>query len=401
MPPTLDALPTELIHAITSHLLDPSPSTPALASLRLTSRALAAAASTAPAFRTLFATITADFACDAPSLRRLAAIAAHRDFGSCVRRIVLRTRYHDARRLRSGGGRVLRRVRGGDGEGEGMGFDGTQAAGEMVEAEREGRGGGGDAEVVERIFRDVAEGLREVVLEVAVFEAEEGERRPAWTVLKVAAAAAGEGGGHGEGGAGENEKVRLWKAMARDFGVVVKAMARAQTRVEVLSIYGGEWGGGVVAAEVGRAMDAVPRPALEACMARVKKISGFVSFGGLEDLSQELDGEGRENNFADRVGDFLGMAKELEELDLLHHESYRPTQEESSRALFQKMAVPIVGERIRSLRLRGFKVGAVDLLHLLQNAADLQELELHEIHLQDGKWSEVFSLLPAYDIPAV
>lgn len=263
------------------------------------------------------------------------------------------------------------------------------------------RESGRDGEVVGAIFGNIAAvaaggALEAVVLEAGVFDGlgqglghGQGGRMAAWEVRSVVEV----NGGVGFDGRGlRREKVRLWEAMAHDFGVVLGAVVRAGVRVGGLRVYGGEWGGSVGAKEVGEAMDAVPRGALERWLAEVRVLSGFVSFGGLEDLEVESWGdEAASEGLTNRIGEFLGMAKGLEELDLLLY-TIRRSQGGHQR-FFHGVVAPIVGERIRSIRLRGFKARAVDLLDLIRKCRQLEELELQEVILRDGKWSAVFELL--------
>lgn len=384
-PPGLDSLPVELVHHIASLL----PSLLSVITLRSTCRDICAKVTSSEPFQAAFTTRTADIS--EASLTTLASVAAHPSLGRLIRTVVLRTCLFDPWIFKS---QHLA-------HGKKYAVTGTRrhwvdctaeeiaAARQTVQLYQERnesmwhmRKNGRDAELMTAIFGGMKGRSRlKVVLEAAVFSSY-GTRVPAWMVNK-----AEDGKDEDEKG---GEKARLWKAMAHDFGVVLAAMMRAETRVEELHLYGGVWGGSVVAAAFGDAIDGAARPALEATLSRVKVLTGFVSFGGLQNLGPHTHHS--RSGCADRIGEFLAMAKGLEVLDLLYYKACQP-EEDASETMFHKMTTPIVGERIRSLRLRGFGAFIAEVLELIGKCGDLQELELHQFGLDDGKWSVLFDLL--------
>ncbi|KAK0653657.1 hypothetical protein DIS24_g5881 [Lasiodiplodia hormozganensis] len=381
-PPGLDNLPVELVHHIVSLL----PTLPSVTALRSTCRDICAKVTSSEPFQAAFITRTADIS--EASLTTLASVAAHPSLGRLIRTVVLRTCLFDpwifkSQHLAHGRKYVVTGPRRHWVDCTAEEVATARQTVQLYQERNEGmwqmRKNERDAELMTAIFGGMKGRRRlKVVLEAAVFSSY-GARVPAWMVNKT-------DDGSGEGG----EKARLWKAMAHDFGVVLGTMARAETRVEELHLYGGAWGGSVVAAAFGDAVDAMARPALEAILSRVKVLRGFVSFGGLENLGSHT--QHRRSGCADRIGEFLAMAKGLEVLDLLYYKACQP-EDDASQTMFQKMMAPIVGERVQSLRLRGFRAFATEVLELIGKCGDLQELELHHFELDGGEWSDVFDLL--------
>lgn len=383
-PPGLDSLPVELVHHIVSLL----PTLPSVVALRSTCRDICAKVTSSEPFQAAFITRIADIS--EASLTTLASVAAHPSLGRLIRTVVLRTCLFDpwifkCQHLAHGRKYAVNGARR-------YWIDCTAeeiaAARQTVQLYQERndsmwqmRKNGRDAELMTAIFGGMMKGTRiKVVLEAAVFSSY-GTRVPAWMVNKAEGSNGDEEGG---------EKARLWKAMAHDFGVVLAATARTETWVEELHLYGGAWGGSVMAAAFGDAIDGAARPALEATLSRVKVLSGFVSFGELQSLGPHAHHS--RSGCADRISEFLAMAKGLEVLDLLYYKACQ-LEEDASETMFHKMTTPIVGEKVRSLRLRGFGAFIAEVLELIGKCGDLQELELHQFGLNDGKWSDVFDLL--------
>ncbi|KAB2572762.1 hypothetical protein BFW01_g3586 [Lasiodiplodia theobromae] len=439
----LSALPTELIHLITSSL-----SFPDVLSLRLATRSLSAKTSSDRRFEQRFATRTSDLS--TKSLKTLAAIAAHPTFGALVREVTLVTSFLDTTTLRS---TIYTRkkppadspVRVPFSDWDEVGPEELAAARRMLrvyEALQTDRARasaeGQDLALLVAVFERLG-ALETLKLEASVFKSH-GEPRGEEQRLHVlrafnylptpsmllpssssSAAASNNAGGeerngrpqlrHGEAsGRQQNRRKKtqrrqIWEMASHDFSITLRAMAQSGIAINNMLVFGKEWGCSILSAEVGallagRAM--FEAEGIRAAMSRLKYLSISVTQGSLQMFGGDLERTTVEqdgivgNEILEGFADLLATCSSLEELDMRNVwmcNDLGLKRNCTDPRFFGDIATKAVVPKLRSLTLRGWTVRAEDVLHLLRKCNDLEELELREVRLWDGQWSQVFRML--------
>lgn len=192
---------------------------------------------------------------------------------------------------------------------------------------------------------------------------------------------------------------------SHDFSITLRAMAQSGIAINNMLVFGKEWGCSILSAEVGallagRAM--FEAEGIRAAMSRLKYLSISVTQGSLQMFGGDLERTTVEqdgivgNEILEGFADLLATCSSLEELDMRNVwmcNDLGLKRNCTDPRFFGDIATKAVVPKLRSLTLRGWTVRAEDVLHLLRKCNDLEELELREVRLWDGQWSQVFRML--------
>ncbi|KKY28935.1 putative f-box domain protein [Diplodia seriata] len=428
---TLPALPTELLHLVVSSLRFAD-----LLALRFVCHSLAAKVSSDKRFERRFAARTSDLS--TKSLETLAAIVAHPIFGTLVRQVTLVTSFLDADTLLE----VVRTgkkpppqlpERASSVRRDDLGPEELAVTRELLgvyEALRTDRAqssvSGRDVELLAAVFARLG-ALRTLRLEASVFKCR-GEPRgkeqrlhvlrapdylPKASVLRLVDAEGGEGSqfriddadGEWHGRRQKTPRRQIWEMAVHDFNIALRAMAQSGIAIDSMLVFGKEWGCSVLSAEVGKLLADDATSGAEVARAAVsclKSLSISVSRGSLKMFGGDgekntVDWDGIDSNEdIEGFGDLLAMASSLEKLDMRKVRMYNElglSRSVTDPNFFRSIATKAAVTKLRSLTLRGWTARGDDLSHLLWRCSSLEELELREVRLWDGQWSQVFGLL--------
>ncbi|OJD33994.1 uncharacterized protein BKCO1_2600013 [Diplodia corticola] len=198
---------------------------------------------------------------------------------------------------------------------------------------------------------------------------------------------------------------RIWEMAVHDFNITLRAMAQSGVAVDSMLVFGKEWGCSVLSAEVGKLLaddSMCGAEVVRAAVSRLKCLSISVSRGSLQMFGGDGEKKAAHRNYIDSnedlegFGKLLAMCASLEQLDMRKVRMYNDlglSRSVTDPNFFRSIATKADVTKLRSLTLRGWTARGADLSHLLWRCSSLEELELREVRLWDGQWSQVFRLL--------
>ncbi|KAI9844664.1 MAG: hypothetical protein M1838_002083 [Thelocarpon superellum] len=185
----------------------------------------------------------------------------------------------------------------------------------------------------------------------------------------------------------------IWERASATYRVVLTALAQSHLAVERLGIFDDVRRCSVPVDEIHETMSHAELDGLRHVLAHVRVLS--LSFSSRLDLEgeREVEAEGEEDNeeVSKAPAQLLGLASELEELDL---HVLQPVKGKAMRDLMcHHILTSVPLPKLCACRLRGVHATEDSLKEFLHNCPGLDRLELRDFCLDKGTWTSVFQQL--------